>query len=187
MPDILFIIFAVMTVVASLGVVMARNPVNAAMGMIGAFVGTAAIYILLGAYLIAALQILVYAGAVVVLFLFIIMLLDVDKQRRTRINRLSALGALTGFALLLLGLWVLFLSPLAVDLPSYFPPETTPASLIRTYGELLFTKYLLPVQVAGFLLLAAMIGVIYISKRTKATPEEVEATNTAETTKEVGA
>lgn len=163
MAELLFIFFAVLTVASALGVVLSRNPVNGAMFMIVAFVGMGALFVQLEAYFLAVVQVLVYAGAVVVLFLFIIMLLDVGDEKESRKpGWATLLASVVAFALLVAGVLHLF-----IDFAS--PPavlDEVPASVSANFGRELFTKYLLPFQVAGFLLLVAMIGVILLSKRT---------------------
>lgn len=175
MIDILFYVFAAITLISALLMVVSPNAVNGAMCMIVAFVSTAALFVLLEAYFLAILQVLVYAGAVMVLFLFIIMLLDVDKETSHFLKDKLTLGAsIAGFALLVILICAAFAG--AQHLPettllavaenptgeSLGIPFTTSA---KSFGYSLFTKYMLPFQVTGFLLLAAMIGVIVVSKR----------------------
>lgn len=165
MVDFLFYAFAFLTLLSALGMVAARNPVNGAMFMILSFVGTAALFVLLEAYFLAAVQVLVYAGAVVVLFLFIIMLLDASKTEKLRPSTATLAASLIGLGLLAAGVVALF----TVDggLPAADPGAAV-ATTISAFGRLLFTKYQLPFQLAGFLLLVAMLGVIHISRRVKA-------------------
>lgn len=163
MSEILFYVIAAFTLLTALMVPLSRNPVNGAVFMIGTFAGTAALFALLGAFFLAILQILIYAGAVVVLFLFIIMLINPEHRARWPSKPLVLAGSVTVLLLLTSGIFY-FLSrhPVAPLLP---PLEKTPVSLTRSFGELLFTKYLLPVQMIGFLLLMSMVGVIHIAKR----------------------
>ncbi len=179
MLEILFFLFSATALACSLMVVLSRNPVNGAMFMILTFVSTAALFFLLEAFLLGVLQILVYAGAVMVLFLFIIMLLDVQKEKCRPISKTSVLSASVVSVVLAMGVFLLFSVGLSesngrseLTEPSGLvgfglPFETTAAA----YGRGLMTKYLLPVQVAGFLLLSALIGVIIVSKRLDATGE----------------
>lgn len=176
MENFLFYLFSALTVLAALLMVVNRNAVNSAMFMIISLVGTASLFLLLGAYFLAIIQILVYAGAVMVLFLFIIMLLDVDQAARKHVDKLTIGASLLGFALLLVGCFMLFLHPEGAQaLPATSPlPEGSTvdhipfATASRSYGYALFTKYMLPFQLTGFLLLIAMIGVIVISKKISA-------------------
>jgi NADH-quinone oxidoreductase subunit J len=161
MKEILFHAFAVLTLVPALLVATSRNPVNAAINLLISFVGLAALFVLLESYFLAVLQVLVYAGAIVVLFLFIIMLIDVEKSPQPRLLRYIA--SLLALALLVTGGYFFVYGEVSGPYPAL--PEAAPASLSRTFGELLFTQYLLPFQITGFMLLIAMLGVIVISKR----------------------
>jgi NADH-quinone oxidoreductase subunit J len=161
MPDLLFYLFAALTLAAAVGVVASRNAVNAAMSLFLTFAGMAGLFVLLGAYFLAVLQVLVYAGAVVVLFVFIVMLLDVDKQQRKPISIVTGLASFVAFCLMAMGVVWLFARDQFTG-PA-LPAEAVGATL-KIYGRQLFTTYLLPMQVTGFLLLVAMIGVIVISR-----------------------
>ncbi|MEM1223127.1 MAG: NADH-quinone oxidoreductase subunit J [Verrucomicrobiota bacterium] len=183
MLDILFYVFSSITVIAALMMVLNPNAVSGAMCMIVSFVGTAALFILLEAYVLAILQVLVYAGAVMVLFLFIIMLLDVDKGEGLSFLREKANLIAGGFGFLILALLVISAFATGDHLPDVDLvavdkiPSGTEAGLpfttsAKSFGYSLFTKYMLPFQVTGFLLLAAMIGVIVVSKKSE---EEIEA------------
>ena len=159
-------------ILSALGMILNPNAVNSAMCMIVTLVATAGLFVLLEAYFLAILQVLVYAGAVMVLFLFIIMLLDVDKENETSIKRSPLFFAtLLSFLLLIIlafntfmgaSLPLVELSPLA---ESYNHTKGIVfSSDAKSFGYLLFTKYMLPFQIIGFLLLVAMVGVIVISK-----------------------
>jgi len=177
--DILFWIFATLSVGGGLSMVLSRHPVSAAMFMIISLVGVAALFVLLESFFLAVLQVLVYAGAVMVLFLFIIMLLDVGPGA-SKINFSNWKTCLIGFgaSCLLIFLLSALLSP-GEDTLSFgqswtvINNSTAPAPVdalvfstdISAFGYALMTKYMLPVQISGFLLLAAMIGVIILSKR----------------------
>ncbi|MEO0793943.1 MAG: NADH-quinone oxidoreductase subunit J [Verrucomicrobiota bacterium] len=185
MSDFLFYLFAALTVLSAFLVTVSRNPVNGAMYMIASFVGMAALFLLLEAYFLAALQVLVYAGAVMVLFLFIIMLLDAEKGRTIRPNRLTTAASTVGGLLLVLGLVYFTLGdsaapatplPAVTELPKDVTPDNIPyTTSSRSYGYGLFTKYMLPFQVTGFLLLIAMVGVIVLSKRLDASGDQAPA------------
>jgi NADH-quinone oxidoreductase subunit J len=159
---LLFYLFAGFTILASLGMVLnIRNTVASAMSLVVAMISLGAIYVLLDAYLVAAIQIMVYAGAIVVLFLFVVMLLnlrtDVFPVARSRLPKLLGI-ALSGWAL-----WV-FLRLLAGALPAIRPaPEGFGG--FRELGQALFTRYVLPFEVTSFLLLAAIVGAVILAKR----------------------
>ena len=160
MADTLFITFAVLTVASALLVVVNRNAVNAALGLLISLIGLAGLFVLLDAPLLAFVLLLVYAGAVVALFLFIIMLLDTTPGAAKPYSKLTLAASLLGAGLLIVG--IVSLSERAV-LPHV--PANVAVPTLKNYAEMLFTTYLLPVQVVGFMLLIAMLGVIVLSKK----------------------
>jgi NADH-quinone oxidoreductase subunit J len=164
MADTLFLILSVLTVATALLVVVNKNAVNAAMFLLLSLVGMAGLFVLLDAPLLAFVLILVYAGAVVALFLFIIMLLDTTPGSQKPFSKLTLAASLIGAALLGLGIWSL------TDRAVLPAAASVPVPTMKNYAEQLFTTYLLPVQVVGFMLLIAMLGVIVLSR--KYTPEE---------------
>ena len=158
--------------------ILSRNPVTAAMFMILSLVGVASLFVLLEAFFLAVLQVLVYAGAVMVLFLFIIMLMDVgpDSGKGTALSKTRLLSGF--FALLGVGLLIVLTleySGVATDSAAHWQDVAEETSVeganvvfsksVKSFGYGLFTKYMLPLQVVGFLLLAAMVGVIVLSKK----------------------
>jgi NADH-quinone oxidoreductase subunit J len=164
MADILFHVFAFLTIGSSVAVVINHNAVNSALAFLVGLIGVSGLFVMLDSFLLAVLMILVYAGAVVALFLFIIMLLDMQGGERKAFSKPTALAGLIGAALL---------AVCTTSLAKGFNllPETDVASVVpvgavlKNYGDQLFTVYLLPVQVVGFLLLIAMLGVIVLSKK----------------------
>jgi NADH-quinone oxidoreductase subunit J len=165
-------------------VIAFRNPVSSALSVVTCFVGLAGLFIGLSAFFVGVIQILVYTGAVMVLFLFIIMLLDLkdeEKRDRSLAPLLGGLGLVVAFVVQLIG--VLSQSPdkLAPALSpgtlnaaaAGFPPDgKIAASLaegrlpdVQLIGRMLFTDYNLPLQILGVLLLVATVGVVALSKR----------------------
>lgn len=174
MENFLFYLFAALTIGGGLMLVLSRNTVNGAMYMILAFISTAGLFLLLEAYFLAVLQILVYAGAVMVLFLFIIMLLNVEGQAKKMPAYMTILASTIGLLLLSLGVYFLFWAGGETQAVQTIPVEAMPdlqsspfafTTSSKSFGYGLFTKYMLPVQVTGFLLLVSMIGVVVISKK----------------------
>jgi len=163
MGNFLFNFFALFTVITAAGVVVNKNAVNAAMCLLLSLVGVAALFIALEAYLLAFILLLVYAGAIVALFLFIIMLLDTKGVDRPRVTGLPLVARVIAVGLVALGL-VSFWARGHVVSPDLAGVPALGASL-KLYAYQLFTTYLLPVQILGFLLLVAMLGVIVLSKR----------------------
>ena len=135
-------------------VVITRNPVASALNLVVSFLGLAALFMSLNAYFIGIIQVLVYAGAVMVLFLFIIMLLNLRAEQARRINWLALL------------IQIFFVAGHLKSGRQTFPPLTASAiDDVRNVGALLFSKYNLPFQIIGVLVLVATIGVVFLSKR----------------------
>lgn len=162
LSSLVFTFFALLTVASALGVVASRNTVNAAMCLLLCLAGVAGLFVRLDAYLLAFLLILVYAGAVVTLFLFIVMLLDVQGVPPPARNPLATVAGLVGAALVLAGLASFWARG---RLPAPPPAGAAVGASLKAYAYPLFTTYLLPVQIVGFLLLIAMLGVVVISRR----------------------
>lgn len=163
MSAILFNIFAILTLACALGVVFNRNTVASALCLLLALVGVAGIFTLLDAFLLAVLMVLVYAGAVVALFLFIVMLLDVQGGARKPFGKATVAAGVIAVGLLATG--VMSFITRGAQACAEAPAGPAAGSVLRQYGEQLFTTYLLPVQIVGFLLLIAMLGVIVLSKK----------------------
>jgi len=176
--DLLFWLFALLSVGGGLAMIFSRHPVSAAMFMIVSLVGVAALFVLLESFFLAILQVLVYAGAVMVLFLFIIMLLDVGPEAgKKKLGHLKT-GSFGFLATVFLVGTLLILGnshdPLVLD-QSLWPDlsvsddpssQRLPFSTnVSAFGYGLMTKYMLPIQISGFMLLAAMVGVIILSKK----------------------
>jgi NADH-quinone oxidoreductase subunit J len=162
----LFYLFAALALIGGIGVVVCRNPVSAAFSMVLSFLGLASLFIQLDAFLVGTLQILVYAGAIMVLFLFIIMLLDVREEEKRRFPVISFAGAgavVTAF-LVLVALVLNRGGTAGRPLPALAPTESAQSDVHRI-GELLFGTYWFPVQIVGVLLLAATVGVVVLSKK----------------------
>jgi NADH-quinone oxidoreductase subunit J len=164
LPDILFYVFAFLTLLCGALVIanpFSRNPVTSAMFLVLTIISMAGLFVLLHAFFLAAVQILVYAGAVMVLFLFVIMLLDLKEEERRRVKKFGLVAGLVSVgAIVTIFLKVLLASKPGADLPVPML-EGEPAAL----GKLLFTQHLLPFEVVSVLLLVAMVGVILLSKK----------------------
>jgi NADH-quinone oxidoreductase subunit J len=170
MEQLAFTCLSVFTLACAAGVVLSKNAVNGAMCLLLCLAGIAGLFIQLHAYLLAFVLVLVYAGAVVALFLFIIMLLDMQGGQAWRVRGLQAFAGAVAAALLVTGLDLLAVRGRLADAA---PVGYTAGSSLKLYSYQLFTTYLLPVQVMGFLLLIAMLGVIVLSRRTRE-PEEAK-------------
>lgn len=162
--DILFYLFSTLTAGSALAVVLNKNTVASALCLLVSLVGVAALFVLLDAFLLAALMVFVYAGAVVALFLFIVMLVDTYGGKRKPFTKGTLVAGSFAFALLVLGL-ATFAQRNTLETPELAASVVPVGASLRAYGEQLFTIYLLPVQIVGFLLLIAMLGVIVLSKK----------------------
>ena len=161
--NLLFNLFALFTLAAAIGVVVNRNAVHAAMCLLLSLVGVSGLFVGLHAYLLAFLLLLVYAGAIVALFLFIVMLLDTKGDARPTLHKLPLAARILAIGLVIAGVASFYTRG---RLPS---PDGSAVPVVGTslklYAYQLFTTYLLPVQILGFLLLIAMLGVIVLSKK----------------------
>ena len=164
--SILFYAFAALVVIAAIGVITARNPVHCALFLVFAFITSAVIWLLLEAEFLAVTLLVVYVGAVMVLWLFVVMMLDIDlaklKQGFTRYAPLGVLIALIVIAQIGLVVWVRNLG-----LEPGTPPVPKPAGYSNTaeLGELLYTQYLYPFEIAAVILLVAIVAAITLTMR----------------------
>ncbi len=182
MPLPLFWFFALLMLVGGLAVIILRNPVAAALSMVASFVGLAGLFIGLDAYLVGIIQILVYAGAIMVLFLFIIMLLDLktEQKRAPRaVPVVGGLGIVLAFTIQLIGVLghvpgresePLDLVAAAANQSGGIQDKLKEGRLpdVNLVGDLMFTQYNLPLQIIAVLLLVATVGVVVLSKRQSA-------------------
>jgi NADH-quinone oxidoreductase subunit J len=167
LETVLFIILAVFTVVTAVLVIVQRNPVASAIFLILTFFSLAGIYLLLHAEFIAAVQVIVYAGAIMVLFLFVIMLLNLEKEKRpvARSRLMKTVGVFLGVAFLI-QIGMVFQQVLLEGTPGNFPPGKVAAlGNTQVVARLLFTDFLLPFEITSVLLLVAIIGAIILVKR----------------------
>ncbi|HRK42841.1 MAG TPA: NADH-quinone oxidoreductase subunit J [Gemmobacter sp.] len=167
--DIAFYCFAVVTVAAGLMVTVSRNPVHSVLWLILAFLSSAGLFVLLGAEFVAMLLIIVYVGAVAVLFLFVVMMLDVDfAELKGEMARTMPLALLIGVILILqfsmaYAAWVQ--ADGALGLRQAVTPDMDQVENTRALGLLLYDKYIYLFQASGLVLLVAMIGAIVLTLR----------------------
>ncbi|WP_048810347.1 NADH-quinone oxidoreductase subunit J [Candidatus Methylacidiphilum infernorum] len=162
MENFFFWTFVLTMVGSAVGVIANKNPVASAMNLVLMILSIAGLFVLLGAYFLAAVQVLVYAGAVMVLFLFIIMLLDLKAEEQATMRPLGMLG---GFLLVLLFGVGFSLAVKAMDSSLSKEQKALGVGGIKALGELLFANYSLAFEVVGLLLLISMVGVIILSKK----------------------
>ncbi len=164
-----FYLFALLAILSGLSVVLARNPVHGVLWLILSFLSAAGLFVLQGAEFVAMLMVIVYVGAVAVLFLFVVMMLDIDFAAfRASLTRYMPLGLLIGAVLLMvlgleIGDWKF--APLASEMRQSPTPPLTEAHNTAALGQLIYTEYVLLFQIAGLILLVAMIGAIVLTHR----------------------
>ncbi len=160
---IFFYIYTAVMVVAALSVVLNRQPIYSVLSLLVVMFCLAALFVMLGAYFVAALQVLLYAGAVLVLFLFVIMLLNLESESMARMRVFTLRGAGTLAALFLFfSLSRILRSPGAAP---PFPEAAPQGGTVEAIGRELFTTYLLPFELTSFIILAAIIGAVTLAKR----------------------
>jgi NADH-quinone oxidoreductase subunit J len=164
-----FYLFASLTIASAVMVISARNPVYSVLFLIFAFVNAAGLFMLAGAEFLALILIVVYVGAVAVLFLFVVMMLDVDfAELRQGFLQYLPVGILIGVIFLaellfVVGAWVI--APEVIATPTAPIPASGTTSNIAALGQLLYTRYVYFFQAAGMVLLVAMIGAIVLTLR----------------------
>ena len=167
--DFIFYVFAITVLTAGLFTVISRNPVHSVLWLILSFLSSAGLFVLLGAEFVAMLLIIVYVGAVAVLFLFVVMMLDVDfAEMKAEMAKYIPLALLIGVVLLMqlglvFGTWVF--SDQAMGLRGAVAPDAAEVHNTAALGQLLYDDYILLFQLAGLILLVAMIGAIVLTLR----------------------
>jgi NADH-quinone oxidoreductase subunit J len=181
-----FVVAAAIVLAGAIGVVIARNPVHAALMLVMTLFGIAVLFVLQRADFLAAVQVIVYAGAIVVLFLFVIMFLGVDKTESVRAEPLRGQRPLAAglVALALAGVLILGLvSHWTTGKHSVAGPANGPGSNVFKLGHSVFTTYLFPFEVTSALLVIAVVGAVVLARRPpsgdKPMPDAIDATGEA--------
>lgn len=164
LTSLLFILFAGLAIGCAVGMVAQRNPLYSAMSLIGVLLSLACLYVMLAAPFIAAVQVIVYAGAIMVLVVFVIMLLNVEDEepRRKRLGFLVPTAILLAAILIAETAFVLFAVHHSPPPPGQGNPNV---GLTASVGTGLFTKYLLPFEITSVLLLMAIVGSMSLARR----------------------
>ena len=164
--NVLFYVFGAILVVTGLGVITARNPVHCALFLVAAFLNSAVIWLLLEAEFLAVTLIVVYVGAVMVLWLFVVMMMDVDLAKlRQGFTRYAPLGALIALIVVAqIGL-VVYVKQLGLDMSATPVPQPAGHSNTLELGQLLYTQYLYPFEIAAVILLVAIVAAITLTMR----------------------
>lgn len=159
--EILFWFLTVMAISCALGVILSRNPVNSVLFLIATFFAISGHYILMNAQFLAIVNIIVYAGAIMVLFLFVIMLMNLNADTEPQKNRLVQMAGIVSGGLLFL----VILAALRTSSVNVLETSSTSIGLIKDLGRTLFTQFVLPFEISSVLFLSAMIGAIVIGKK----------------------
>ena len=168
MSALLFILFAGLAIGCAIAVVAQRNPLYSAISLIGVFIALASIYVTLAAPFIAAVQVIVYAGAIMVLVIFVIMLLNVQQEEPRRKRLRFLVPAAIGMAAILIAetAFILYsVQAAGVKSGAKLPGPTSDVGLTHSIGVNLFTAYLLPFEVTSILLLMAIVGAMSLARQ----------------------
>jgi NADH-quinone oxidoreductase subunit J len=165
MEQFIFYPLSLLCIVFAIGVIVNKSPINSAVSLIGMMLGMAGLFVLLHAHLMAILQVLVYAGAIMVLFMFVIMLLNLKDEENENWKMRGRNFLLTSLSSVIVGILTFKVIGDGFD-ASIGKPATLPDTFGTTasVGELLFTDFVLPFEVASILLLVAMIGAVVLAK-----------------------
>jgi NADH-quinone oxidoreductase subunit J len=163
MDTILFLVFAIIAVVCGVNLVLQKHPIASALSLIGVMASLAVLYLLLGAEFLAAAQVIVYAGAIMVLFVFVIMLLNAGAEKastKSWFAQIAGLPLLLAFIGVMGFLITVYLPPLrAVEFGSWVGGSAL------HIGRVLFTEYLLPFEVTSILILIAILGAVVLARK----------------------
>jgi NADH-quinone oxidoreductase subunit J len=165
METLFFLIVAAIAVISSLLVITNKNPINSALSLIMTFFCLATLYVMLEAPFMAAIQVIVYAGAIMVLIVFVIMLLNIRSESGGRTAHARFMGIATGLLLLVLTGLLLTKSPLSTARGNIDSALLAKVGHTELIGRSLFTDFLLPFEITSILLLAAIIGAVVLSKK----------------------
>jgi NADH-quinone oxidoreductase subunit J len=166
MLALLFILFSAMAIGCALALVAQRHPLYSAISLIGVFISLACLYVMLAAPFIAAVQVIVYAGAIMVLVVFVIMLLNVEQEERGRARLKFLLPTAVALAAVLIAEVAFIL--VSVQEFRVSPTATTSnVGVTHSIGTKLFTQYLLPFEITSILLLMAIVGAMTLARRAK--------------------
>jgi NADH-quinone oxidoreductase subunit J len=159
---VIFFLLAALAVLGAVSLILQRHPIHSALSLILVMVSLAGLYLLMGAEFIAAVQIIVYGGAVMVLFVFVIMLLNAGEEERTNFSKLATFGGIP-LALALGGIIAAAIIRSSGHLP---PPAASGAmSSTRDLSKLLFSEFVYPFELTSFLILVAILGAIVLAQR----------------------
>jgi NADH-quinone oxidoreductase subunit J len=164
--QVLFYIFGTILVLGALGVIVSRNPVYSALSLVLCFITSAAVWLLIEAEFLAVVLVLVYVGAVMVLFLFVVMMLDINlAELRSGFARYAWLGWLTALAVVIEIVGVVWVRGVGIDVSKGPAPTAPDYSNTLELGQVMYTKYAYPFELAAVLLLVAIVAAISLTLR----------------------
>lgn len=162
MREYIFYFLALVSIISALMVVFSRNPIHSVLYLVVCFFSIAGHYLLLNAQFLAVVHVIIYAGAIMVLFLFVIMLLNLNKESEPHKPAIIKFASVISGCLLVL---VLVAALLNIDPPVGSHPTLHNVGMVKDLGKYLFTDFLLPFEISSVLFLSAMVGVVLISKK----------------------
>ncbi len=162
MREYIFYFLALVSVISALMVVFSRNPIHSVLYLVVCFFSIAGHYLLLNAQFLAVVHVIIYAGAIMVLFLFVIMLLNLNKESEPHKPIIIKFASVISASLLVL---VLIAAMVNINPAADSHPTLHTIGMVRELGDTLFKEYLLPFEISSVLFLTAMVGVVLISKK----------------------
>jgi NADH-quinone oxidoreductase subunit J len=163
-PLLVFFVLAAMAVIGAINLILQRHPIHSALSLIVVMVALAGLYLLMGAEFVAAVQIIVYGGAIMVLFVFVIMLLNAGVEEHTNASKLAALAGVP-LAVVLMGVLATTVAGSADRVQVLTPGSVAPT---KALANLLFQDFVYPFELTSFLILVAILGAIVLAQREKA-------------------
>ena len=161
-PLLIFCVLAALAVFGAVNLIVQRHPIHSALSLIVVMVALAGLYLLMGAEFVAAVQIIVYGGAIMVLFVFVIMLLNAGEEERTNLSRMATFGGIP-LAVALAGLIAAAIARSTGSLPAAAPSGALTST--KTLSVLLFSEFVYPFELTSFLILVAILGAIVLAQR----------------------
>jgi NADH-quinone oxidoreductase subunit J len=160
----LFFLFAAVAVIGAVSLILLRHPIHSALSLIVVMVALACLYLLIGAEFIAALQIIVYAGAIIVLFVFVIMLLNAGEEERTNFSKMARYAGVP-LAVLLTLLFAYWMMRAGAEHAWLQSPPATPPVPLKLLGQRLFQEFVMPFELTAVLILVAILGAVVLARR----------------------
>ena len=185
--NLTFALGAVIVLAGAIGVVVARNPVHAALLLVQTLFGVAVLFVAQGAHFLAAVQVIVYAGAIVVLFLFVIMLLGVDKDELVAAEPIRSQALVAGIVMVITAaeIWLLGRGHWATGTKSVVGALEGPAGNVEQLAEVIFTRYLFAFEATSVLLVIAVVAAVALARRPEGDDVDAALVEQAESSEEV--